>query len=155
MAIGKRGEVGCAGAPDFEMPQFPARFDAVLCLDVVHFLPDEALALTLRRIRARLDDGGCLILRAPMLARGVGSVSWNIDRVRRAVTGAYARYRTVEQISEAIGNAGFKILQSPISGTNPELRWFVAVAASAKIFNTKGRRGEGHEEEVGQVPSNP
>jgi SAM-dependent methyltransferase len=152
IAFGERGEVGCAGAPDFEMPEFPGRFDAVLCLDVIHFLSDEALALTLRRIRARLDEGGCLILRAPMLARGGGSISWKIDRLRRALMGGYACYRTVEQISEAVVNAGFKILQSPISGTNPELRWFVAVAASAKIFNTKGRRNEGHEEEVEYAP---
>jgi len=152
-AFGERGQVACAGAPDFEMPEFPARFDAVLFLDVIHFLTDEALALTLTRIRARLDEGGHLLVRAPMKPEGIGSMSWNIDRFRRAVTGAYACYRTVEQVSEAIAGAGFRITQSPISGTNPELRWFVAIA-SPQVFNTNERRNGGHHEELEHAPGN-
>jgi 2-polyprenyl-3-methyl-5-hydroxy-6-metoxy-1,4-benzoquinol methylase len=136
IAFGECGEAFCAGAPDFVMPGFPERFDAVFCLDVIHFLPDEALALTLGRIRERLDDGGILVLRAPMLAEGVGSVSWNIDRIRRGLTGAYACYRTGEQVSDAIANAGFTISQSPISGTSSELRWFIGVASAAALVRT-------------------
>jgi SAM-dependent methyltransferase len=129
-AFGQRGEVFRAAAPDFEVPRLPARLDAVFCLDVIHFLPDSALDLTLCRIRARLDEGGYLLVRAPMPPMGLGSLLWNVDKVRRRLTGAYARYRTVDQIGEALTRAGFRISSSQISGTNAELHWFLAVASS-------------------------
>jgi len=70
-AFGERGEVFGAGAPDFEVARLPGRVDAVFILDVIHFLSESALALTLRRIRARLNEGGHLFLRAPMPPAGV------------------------------------------------------------------------------------
>jgi SAM-dependent methyltransferase len=131
-AFGERGHAFAGGAPDFELPQLPARLDAVFILDVIHFLSDEDLDLTLRRVRARLDDGAPLLIRAPMKPAGFGSIAWNIDKIRRRLTGSYACYRTVEQVCAAIDKAGFKMNRSQMSGKSDELHWFIAIASSAK-----------------------
>jgi SAM-dependent methyltransferase len=133
LAFGQRGEVFKGGAPDFEVPSLPSNFDAVLVLDVIHFLSDAQLDLTLRRIRTKLSEGGYLVLRAPILPSGTGSFLWNLDKLKRKITGAFARYRKADQISDAIGQAGFTILRSQISGTpSHELHWFMATVPSRK-----------------------
>jgi SAM-dependent methyltransferase len=133
LAFGERGQAFQGGAPDFEVPSLPSKFDAVFILDVIHFLSDAQLDLTLRRIRARLEDGGHLILRAPILPSGTGSFLWNFDKLKRKITGAFGCYRTADQISDAIGQVGFTVLRSQISGTpKHELHWFVATAPSEK-----------------------
>lgn len=127
-AFGGRGEVFHAGAPDFEVPQLPGRLDAVFFLDVIHYLSDPALDLTLRRIRARLNEGGFLLVRAPMRPDGFGSLIWNMDNFWRILHRGYACYRTIDQISEAITRAGFRISRSNLSGGKTELHWFLAIA---------------------------
>jgi hypothetical protein len=129
-AFGERGHVFQGGAPDFEAPTLPERLDAVFAIDMIHFLSDAALDLTLRRIRARLDEGSFLFLRAPLLPAGFGSILWNLDRIERGISGAPAYFRTVEQIREPIIRAGFQITLTQFSGDNPELFWFIAAASS-------------------------
>jgi SAM-dependent methyltransferase len=133
LAFGDRGEAFQGGAPDFEVPSLPGKFDAVFVLDVIHFLSDAQLDLTLRRIRARLSEGGHLVLRAPILPSGSGSFLWNFDKLKRKITGAYACYRTADQIGDALGLAGFTIVRSQISGTpSHELHWFIAAVLDGK-----------------------
>jgi len=133
LAFGDRGQAFQGGAPDFEVQSLPGKFDAVFVLDVIHFLSDAQLDLTLRRICGRLEDGGYLILRAPILPNGRGSFLWNLDKFKRKLTGAFACYRTADQISDAIGQTGFTILRSQMSGTpNHELHWFIATVPSQK-----------------------
>jgi SAM-dependent methyltransferase len=133
IAFRDRGEVFQGRAPDFELSALPSRFDAVFILDVIHFLPDSALDLTLRRIRARLDEGGYLVLRAPILPDGIGSLTWNVEKLKRKITGSFACYRTPDQISDAVRQTGFKISRSQQSGTpNHALHWIIATASSEK-----------------------
>ena len=164
-AFGERGQAFAGGAPDFELPQLPARFDAVFILDVIHFLSDEDLDLTLRRVRARLDEGGPLVIRAPMKPAGFGSIAWNVDRIRRRLTGSFACYRTVEHVCVAIAKAGFKMNRSQMSGKSDELHWFIATASSPEIGNRlqaesklaeKGEHGEDDQSQENQVmPHHP
>jgi SAM-dependent methyltransferase len=127
-AWGERGHAIAGAAPDFEKVEFPARFDGVFSLDVVHFLDDAALDLTLKRIRTRLDVGRYLILRAPMLPVGSGSLTWKLARIHYKAWGLFSRHRTEEQLRERIEKAGFVVEETRKSGGNPELRWFVSVA---------------------------
>ena len=120
----------CAAAPDFVVPGLPDHFDCVFLLDVIHFLSESALELTLRRIYARLSDGGLLIIRASIPPSGHGSVMWNLYRLHRFLTGTSAYFRTVEQTSEHIRRAGFDLQESKMSGANPELFWFVGSVSS-------------------------
>lgn len=131
-AFGERGRVFQAGAPDFEVPALPDRLDAVFALDMIHFLSDPDLDLTLRRIRARLAEGAYFILRAPMAPEGPRSLLWNLDKINRMLNGTYACFRTPEGISEAITRADFRIIHIQMSGANRELCWFIATASSGK-----------------------
>ena len=131
IAFGDRGHVFEGAAPDFERSELPDRFDAVFILDVVHFLSDSALDLTLQRVRSRLDEGKTLFLRAPMKPAGFGSFIFNMDRISRIVTRSSARFRTEEEIRGAMIRAGFTVTRSQMSGGNPELYWFIATRSGA------------------------
>ena len=130
-ALGERGNVVQGGAPDIPFPAEPRPFDAVLVLDVIHYITDDAgMDLTLRRIRARLAEGGYLFLRANVPPPAEKSTwYWKWEAMRRSITGAVENHRSVQIVREMISRAGFEIEYSEISGGNPELQWFIARAA--------------------------
>jgi SAM-dependent methyltransferase len=130
LIFGDRGSAFQGGAPDFETPALPGHLDAVFVLDVIHFLRDSELDLTLRRIRGRLNAGGNLFVRAPVPPDGFGSLMWNLARIWRMLTGAFACYRSIDQIRQAITKAEFEISLCKMSGDNPELFWFIASASA-------------------------
>jgi SAM-dependent methyltransferase len=130
--FGSRGRAVVGSAPEFEAPGLPDRFDAVFVLDVIHFISDSALDLTLQKIRGKLGEGGHLVIRAIIPPKDGGSWPWKFAQIRRALTGAYACYRPVEKIREMIERSGFEVEKSQMSGGNPELYWFIA----------RARRGE-------------
>jgi SAM-dependent methyltransferase len=138
--ISDRGKVFRAAAPDFELPGLPLRFDLILMLDMAHFLSDDAFDLTLRRARARLAPDGWLLLRAPMLPQGAGSIKWKLDRLRRLFTGEQAHYRNVQQIQTALIRAGFEITKAQLSGNSPELFWFIARDSAQVIADSPIQR---------------
>jgi len=123
-----RGSATPGRAPDFENPNLPPRVDLVLLLDVIHFMPDEAVTLTLQRIRARLDNGGYLIIRAIISPAGKGSWPWKIAAMRRRMTGSFVCHHSIERIRQMLTATGFDIEMTQPSGGNPELRWFIAKA---------------------------
>jgi len=127
-AFGGRGQVNVGGAPDFSMPSLPEHFDAVLLLDVIHYISNEALELTLRRVHARTKTGGRLIIRSNISPSGGGSLKWKFAVISRKITGAYACHRSVDQIGKAIASAGFEVVRSEMSGANAESFWFIATA---------------------------
>ncbi|MGD0461150.1 MAG: class I SAM-dependent methyltransferase [Tepidisphaeraceae bacterium] len=147
-AFGQRGRVFQAAAPDFESPMLPDRMDAAFALDMIHFLSDPALDLTLKRIRARLDDGAYLFLRAPMHPEGRGSFLWNLDKITRALSGASAYFRSDDQIRCAIEKAGFQIMRVQMSGDNQELFWFIAAASSPKSVIERDGAEQKHDDNV-------
>jgi len=147
-AFGERGRVFKAAAPDFESPMLPDRMDAAFALDMIHFLSDSALDLTLKRIRARLIDGAYLFLRVPMRPDGIGSLLWNIDKISRALSGTKAYFRSVDQIRGAMEKAGFRVSRVQMSGGNRELFWFVAAAASAKPVIEQNGAEKKHDDDV-------
>jgi SAM-dependent methyltransferase len=126
--FGSRGQAVVGLAPEIELAGFPDCFDAVFVLDVIHFVSDSALDLTMQRIRGRLDERGHLVIRAIVPPADGGSWAWKFAKIRRAVTGAFACHRSVEKIREMITRAGFDVEKSEISGGNPELVWFIARA---------------------------
>jgi SAM-dependent methyltransferase len=125
-AVGERGVVVQAAAPDFEWPGLPDRLDAVFALDMMHFLSDSDFDLTLRRIGARLEDGGYLVIRTTIVPAGLGSWAWHLHKIARKVQGVGAWHRSARQIQDAMTGAGFQITKIQISGGNPELYWFIA-----------------------------
>jgi len=102
--FGDRGRAVQARAPDFEVAGLPDKFDAAFIVDMLHYLPDPAMELTLQNVFARLNDGGLLIVRA-IIGR-----------------------KSADQIQGVLTQAGFEVQRSEISGNNPNLRWFIARA---------------------------
>lgn len=129
-AFAPRGQAAVAGAPDFEVPGMPERFDLMVCLDVIYHITNAQLQLTLDRMHAKLKPGGKLILRTVIPPQGKGSLLWNTDKTYRKVTGDPAHFRSADAIAEMIKKAGFSLAVQQRSSTNPELTWFIGVSAT-------------------------
>jgi SAM-dependent methyltransferase len=132
-AMGHRGHVHCAGAPDFLQPDFPGHFDIAVALDMCHFLDDAALDLTLRRLRERLLDGGQLILRCPIDSGQPDELERRIYKLGPVFGGAKMIFRTVEQLRRHIADAGFELSCVKRTGDNRGLFWFIGTASQVQL----------------------
>jgi predicted exporter/2-polyprenyl-3-methyl-5-hydroxy-6-metoxy-1,4-benzoquinol methylase len=117
-AIGTRGAVTVGAAP--ELPAIPEKADTALLLDMIHMLTDEALRLTLRRLRENLRPDGMLVLRA--------TTPWKrrIEAGRIKFRKEQSRFRTEAEIMAVLADAGFSVVLSEVSGRNQKERWFIA-----------------------------
>lgn len=132
-----RGSAFVGSAPDFERPEMPGRADAVFILDVIHFIPDAGLAMTLKRIHDRLKEGGELVLRSIVPPDERGTIWCNLARLRRWILGGKAFHRPVERIRQLITEAGFEVRICRTCGGNRELWWFIGTT------NGSESRGKG------------
>jgi len=123
-----RGKAFVAGAPDFEVPGLPQQFDAVFCLDMVHFLDKDQLQTTLNRLHARLEPGGHLYLRAIVPPHGRGSLIWKYTVLNRRLLFGTVHHRSIEEMHAMLAAAGFELLTSQAARGNLELHWFIARA---------------------------
>ncbi|QTA80134.1 SAM-dependent methyltransferase [Desulfonema limicola] len=122
-AINKRGYAVCAKAPD--LPDLPEKADAVFLLDIIHFLNNKELSLTLERIRQKMNVRGTLIIRSLIpRADKKYSKTWKLEEFKMKTAKITPHYRTAEQIEQMIIQAGFKIELIESSGTSQELMWF-------------------------------
>ena len=131
-------------APDFEQPDFPPKFDIIFALDMIHFLSDSTLDLTLKRIRNRLAEGHYLIIRCPVLPAGPESFDLRMYKLAAYLTATFTQFRTVEQVRQRITQAGFDVARTQMSGTNPELFWFIATASPVPAAMEMAEHGGDH-----------
>ena len=123
--FGERGEVACAAAP--EIPAATGKADAAFLLDIIHFLDDPALALTLGRLREEMLPEAMLIIRAVVPPeKGKPTLRWKIDALRMRLSGIKAHHRPVSAIEEMLQVAGFTPEKTMLSGGNQELVWLIA-----------------------------
>ena len=123
-AVGDRGEVRCAAAPDLGDAAGP--FDAALLIDVVHQLTDEDLARTLERLRTRLAPGGRLIVRADVPGAGRFALERWLETLRLRGTGRKPHYRSLAQLTSAIERAGLSVVHTEPTAPGREETWLVA-----------------------------
>lgn len=125
--LGTGGEVHQGGAPE-ALPDAPV--SAVLCLDVIHHLDDEALHRTLSHIRAHLLPGGRLILRATVPNPGRAPFYRWFETRRLAMHRLKPCYRSRESVTTAMAKVG--LVPTLVEPTAPgrEETWFIAEAAS-------------------------
>ena len=124
-AFGDRGEVVCAAAPD--IPVAPGKADAAFLLDIIHFLDDPALALTLSRLREAMHPKAAMIIRAVVpIDKRKPSLLWKVDALRMRLSGIKAHHRPISAIEEMLQASGFTLEQTMASGGNQELVWLVA-----------------------------
>jgi predicted exporter/SAM-dependent methyltransferase len=124
LATVDRGQIAVGCAP--EIPLLPGQIDLILMLDIIHYLSDDELSLTLQRVADRIKKNGILVIRAvvPPLT-GSGSWRWQLEALQTRLSGTSIGFRSVETIASMITRAGFQIDFSGLSGGNRESVWFV------------------------------
>lgn len=142
------GEYLLDPAPDFERPEFPEHFDAIFALDMIHFLSDGDLDLTLTRLRSRLQDGQYLFIRSPVRPDGVLPFRRRCSQAFSKLTGTFSVLRTAEQVSQKISHAAFQIVRLQPSGDKPDLVWFIATASMVKKVDRDTGDGQHHNHRV-------
>lgn len=123
-ALGPRGEIRTAGAPD--LAKLPGEADTALVIDIIHMLGDRVLEETLSQIRDRLVPGGRLILRATVPGGGPRPWMRALEEFRLRRLGLTPHYRSREGIEATIHAAGFRIETVEPSAPASEEIWFVA-----------------------------
>jgi predicted exporter len=127
-ALGKRGFVTRGRAPD--LPKFPEPADAAFMLDMTHYLTHDELGLTLKRLHTGLRRGGTLVIRTVIPPRRRLPWVWWLENFKLRLSGVPCHYRSLDQMTQIIGHAGFQIEQSAPSGSKGELFWFVVKTKS-------------------------
>ncbi|MGE0084674.1 MAG: methyltransferase domain-containing protein [Desulfococcaceae bacterium] len=126
--MGKHGEIITGSAPD--IPQIPEPADTVLLLDIIHFLTDPELELSLKRIYENMENKGRLIVRAVIPPEnGKYSRTWRFEALKLKIAGIASYYRSADKIREMMCEAGFDIFFSGLSGGNPESLWCIGEKA--------------------------
>ena len=99
------------------------RADAVVILDVLHYIPVPAQDDVLRRVRAALTPGGVLVLRIGDAGAGLPfKISNWVDRVATGLRGHRIRRfhcRTLAQWQHALSLLGFTVQAQPMSAGTP------------------------------------
>jgi ubiquinone/menaquinone biosynthesis C-methylase UbiE len=124
-ALGDNGMVVCGRAP--ALPPSPAEVDGAFMLDMVHFLTDDQLLLTLKRLHSKMSDGALLVIRVVMESKSQMAIySW-IDFSLNKIRGFRTYFRSYERIEKKMLQNGFKIQKTAVCGRNGDLMWICAV----------------------------
>jgi len=123
-AIGERGSVQVGRAP--AIPAAPVPADAALLLDMLHYLTDDEVRLTLERLHEKLRPGAQLIVRVTIPLHERPSVKRFIELVRLKIEGIAPLFRSGRQVRSLIECAGFTITCEEPIARGSEVFWFIA-----------------------------
>jgi predicted SAM-dependent methyltransferase len=101
------------------------RADAVLLLDVLHYLSDQELMEFLGRVRPVVHGGGWLIIRVTIPGEGFRLFRF-LEVVRLKLKGVRHYFRRVDQSIRILEDAGFKVELVEVSAPRREETWFIA-----------------------------
>jgi 2-polyprenyl-3-methyl-5-hydroxy-6-metoxy-1,4-benzoquinol methylase len=119
LALGKGCEIvqGDVRSADF------GRVDAVVILDVLHYMDEPAQAQILRRVRTALDPGGLLLLRVGDADGGLRfRYSQWVDKVVMLIRGhslVTTHCRGIAQWRRLLQDCGFEVQATPMSQGTP------------------------------------
>ena len=125
MTLGSRGQVVKGRAPD--LPPAPEGADGAFMLDMMHFLSDSQLTLTLRRLHANLVSGASLTIRAVMVPKRRMRWYWWIDGLRNKLSGVETHSRSAERIQSVLTQCGYEVINMAPSGAKGDMLWLCAV----------------------------
>jgi uncharacterized protein len=125
--LGEKAKVLSVGALDLPLDHVEA--DAVLLLDVLHYLQDEDMVELLSRLRAALSPQGRLIIRLT-LPGTTFSLFRFVEESRLRVKGVRPCWRSKEKVLEILGNAGFRVELVEPTAPRREETWFLGVRGS-------------------------
>lgn len=122
-AVGKRGVITAAGAPD--IPKTPGPADLAMMLDMIHFLDDDRFRLTLKRLSMMLGQNGRLIVRATLPPTYRFPWVWWMENCKNKAAGRQCHYRNFDEIEKIVLQAGFDMELSAPSGSKGDLVWII------------------------------
>ncbi len=122
--IGQRGHIECARAPDIPQTDYPV--DCAVMIDVIQYLTDDKLKLTLKRLSMQLCPGGSLLLRAASPYNKVVSRMVWFENIWHKIIGIIPCYRPEEEIKQALLQSGFEIEAVEPSDSGRKGKWFFA-----------------------------
>ncbi len=125
--LGDRARVINAGAMDLHLDH--EEIDAVLLLDMLHYLEDKEIAELLERLRPVLSAQGRLIVRATLPGARFSPFRF-VEEKRLWVKGTKPCWRSKEKVIEILGNAGFKVNLVEPTAPGREETWFIGVRGS-------------------------
>ena len=122
-AVGKRGFIAVAGAPD--IPKTPGPVDLATMLDMIHFLDDDQFSLTLKRLSVILGQKGRMVIRATLPPAYPFPWVWWMENLKNKAAGIRCHYRSFDEIKAIVLQSGFDIELSAPSGSKGDLVWFI------------------------------
>lgn len=139
LALGESGTVVRGAAPD--LPPGPEGADGAFMLDMVHFLDDGQLGLTLARLRDRLRGGAPLVIRAVLRPIRRRPWSWWADRLWNRLRGLPTTFRSEEELRSILAANGFETERTALSGTKGEMLWIHARRLAAGLAGGESPAG--------------
>lgn len=124
MAVGKRGRIEQDAAPHVPMAPTPA--DGAVMLDMLHYLSDDVLVLTLKRLHMNLSHGGWLLIRVAAPAEGRYSWMWKLEALKSGFSRTSLYYRPTDMLVEMLASTGFQMKRNTPSGSKGESVWLMA-----------------------------
>lgn len=123
LAARDQGEMVVGRAPEIPSPPEPAELATLL--DVIQYVDDGALEMTLNRLADALCPGGIVILRISVPLDEGNPWTWWIEYFRVKTKRIATHYRSVSRTEGMLRNAGFATQYTGPSGENGDLFWLV------------------------------
>ena len=124
LVVNTKSKIDYGSAPD--LPKFTGRADTALMLDMIHYLNDADLDLTLDNLLLKLNSTGRLIIRVTIPCKARAPFYRRIEEFRLNLTGINYYFRSLAEIKQTLTAKGFMIKTIAPSGSNREEAWIVA-----------------------------
>ncbi len=125
-ALSDRAEVHQLSAPG--LPLNAWGIEAVLMLDMAHYLDDRSLGLTLTTVQEALSGGGQLLMRVTVPGERANAWERLLEATRLRLAGRQPTFRSVKQLTAALDLAGFAVERVEASAPGREETWISARA---------------------------
>jgi len=123
-AFGDRGSALVGKAPDLPAV-LPDQVDTALMLDIIHLISDDELRLTLQQLHRKILPEGKLILRATVPSRKRAPWFRWIEEKRLKVMDVTPHFRSSEEVTILISEAGFRVELKEPTAVDREETWFI------------------------------
>ncbi|MFQ5485967.1 MAG: methyltransferase domain-containing protein, partial [Desulfobacterales bacterium] len=123
IAVGEKGSISSGCAP--YIPTQPERVDLALMLDIMQYLNDDELKMTLDRLGKKLHKNSHLIVRAPISPKRRFPLVWWMENIKLKLSGTRSYYRSIKKNKIILMKAGLNIERTEPSGSRGELIWFI------------------------------
>lgn len=126
LVVNKNSRIDHGRAPD--LPDFAGNADTALMLDMIHYLNDADLTLTLDSLLLKLFPSGRLIIRVTVPFKGKISFFRRIEMFRLTLFAIAHYYRSLAELEHLLTASGFMIKTIAPSGNGREELWIIAEA---------------------------